>query len=340
MSAGAPVASPHTAEESAERELRESLGPILEQDGRIVVGPWMSELGFEVLYWIPFLRWLAEAYELEPSRLVAVSRGGVGHLYADVCASYVEIFDHMEVDEFRRLVEQRWADEGGQKQTRLGPWDEAVLTAAGAELGWSGEPVVHPSLMYRLFRSYWRDAMTLEHVRRHTRHERFAPPADAVPAQELPDDYVAARFYFSNAFPASEANREIVRSTLESIASERDVVLLHTGLEIDDHRELDAVAGERVHRPLLDADPATNLRAQSALIASASAFVGTYGGFAYLAPGYGVPTFAFTAGETYLPSHFDLARDVARRLGSSFTLVDVLAFDFLAGLAPAPAEAR
>ena len=41
----------------------------------ILAGPWLSEVGFETLYWIPFLRWVKLAFRLDPSRVVAVSRG-------------------------------------------------------------------------------------------------------------------------------------------------------------------------------------------------------------------------------------------------------------------------
>ena len=49
--------------------LRKSSGPIL-------VGPWISEVGFEVLYWIPFLNWALKAFGLDERRLIVVSRGG------------------------------------------------------------------------------------------------------------------------------------------------------------------------------------------------------------------------------------------------------------------------
>ena len=60
---------------------------------RIVVGPWLTEVGFELLYWIPFVRWLQTTFELEPERLVVVSRGGVASWYAAVSPHYVEILD-------------------------------------------------------------------------------------------------------------------------------------------------------------------------------------------------------------------------------------------------------
>src|SRR5688500_20269007 len=45
-------------------------------DGPIIAGPWLSEVGYEALYWVPFLRWFCAAYRIAPERLIAMSRGG------------------------------------------------------------------------------------------------------------------------------------------------------------------------------------------------------------------------------------------------------------------------
>ncbi len=57
--------------------------------------------------------------------------------------------------------------------------------------------------------------------------------------------------------------------------------------------------------------PETNLATQTAAVSGARAFVGTYGGLAYLAPFLGVPAVSFTTepGEV-LSWHYDLARRV------------------------------
>ena len=47
----------------------------------IVVGPWLSEVGFELLYWIPFLNWVKTYRPFDPERMVVVSRGGAGIWY-------------------------------------------------------------------------------------------------------------------------------------------------------------------------------------------------------------------------------------------------------------------
>ena len=52
----------------------------------LVVGPWISEVGYETLYWLPFLRWVQAAFRLEPNRVIAVSRGGAEAWYSDIAA--------------------------------------------------------------------------------------------------------------------------------------------------------------------------------------------------------------------------------------------------------------
>ena len=82
---------------------------VLGRSGRpIILGPWLSETGFELLYWIPFLAW-AKAYgNFDPDRLVVVSRGGAAPWYRHITPHYEEIFSFYTPDEFR--VAQRAAD--------------------------------------------------------------------------------------------------------------------------------------------------------------------------------------------------------------------------------------
>ncbi len=66
------------------KEARE-LVTVLGRSGKpIILGPWLSETGFELLYWIPFLAW-AKAYgNFDPDRLIVVSRGGAAPWYRHI----------------------------------------------------------------------------------------------------------------------------------------------------------------------------------------------------------------------------------------------------------------
>jgi hypothetical protein len=134
---------------------------------------------------------------------------------------------------------------------------------------------------------------------------------------DLPARYVAVKFYFNECFPATPQNRAFVRDSLRFLAAKSPVVALSTGLNIDDH------AGDRVdehgvrHLPE-GIDPARNLHIQSAIVARADAFVGTYGGFSYLAPFHGVKSLAFYSDEGgFSPKHLHMARSAFDGIGAA-----------------------
>ena len=75
-------------------------------------------------------------------------------------------------------------------------------------------------------------------------------------------------------------------------------------------------------------------------MASAQAFYGTYGGFSYLAPLYGVDSLSFYSDPRRFNSrHLDLAQRVfARRGGASFSALDVRDLEHLASALGAPGQ--
>jgi hypothetical protein len=106
--------------------------------------------------------------------------------------------------------------------------------------------------------------------------------------------------------------------------------MLDTGLTLDDHDDYSFAAASRVHglRGLLR--PQDNLAVQSAIIARASAFVGTCGSVAWLAPMLGVNTTAVLADPKFLHGHLQVARrvyQVSRAAG--FSPLDISALDQL-----------
>src|SRR5687768_11270109 len=113
----------HRTEWAIEDELEATIG----KGRRLVVGPWISEVGFEALYWVPFLHWVRTAFHLDPDRVVAVSRGGVGAWYDGVASQYVEIWDQIDPVEFAR----RNALRGVAKHYEPSELDAHILDAVG-----------------------------------------------------------------------------------------------------------------------------------------------------------------------------------------------------------------
>jgi hypothetical protein len=134
---------------------------------RIVFGPWPGDTASELLYWAPFVRWTQTHFELDPERLVAISRGGVAHWYEGACATYVEAGQRVDLPDAAFFPA------------------EAVLALVDEYRGGAAAP---RPLMKRAL------------------HRHLPAPQDPV-ADGLPPRYVAAAVESSPAFPETEANR-------------------------------------------------------------------------------------------------------------------------------------
>jgi len=292
--------------------LERNLAALASGSDTIVAGPWLGEVGFELLYWVPFLRWFAERFHVAPERLLVVSRGGTAAWYRPFAANYREIFDYLSPEEFRRRHDERLTANGEQKQTQVLAFERQLLRELTGDV--EHRSMLHPSTMYGLFNPFWWRHLDETWVHAHAVYARLAaaPPAGLT----LPDrPYTAVKFYFNDCFPATDDTRAFVRRTLQELASRGPVVSLATGLRIDDH-DGDAHGLPGVQPLPADLHPRDNLGAQAAIVAGASAFVGTYGGFSYLAPFLGVRTTAFYANEGFSARHLGMAR-------SAFASLDV-----------------
>ncbi len=282
-------------------------------DHPVIAGPWLSEVGYEALYWVPFLRWVTEAFRLDPARVVAVSRGGVGAWYRGVANRYAEIWDYVSPETFAARIEER----GKVKQLELSAFDREIAAAVEQRLGLSGARVLHPSLMYRLFSMFWSGHRPLSFIDSHTRYVRIET-ADIVDLPHLPPEYVAVKFYAARSMPDTLSVRTLLARQVAAMAEQMPVVLLDTGLVLDEHADYDLAGGSRVvsARPWMT--PQNNLGVQTQIIARARAFVGTCGSVAWLAPMLGVNTSALFVDPKWLHAHLGVALRAAHRLGGGY----------------------
>lgn len=293
--------------------MHRELEDVLAGDRPIVAGPWLGEVGFEVLYWLPFLTWAVSQYAELSERLVVISRGGVSGWYEQVTARYLDLFDLHDFEGFQARHERRSRrvkDAGAtRKQTAADAWDLEVLEWAGRELG---EPVsqLHPGIVHR----------------RRKFISALPPPALSKPPRllDLPERYVAVRFYRNRVLRGEQAEAFAAEMTA-ALAERVPVVSLNTPVRVDPKHP------DFRHSVTIDLSPRMTLRdnlaVQSAAIAHAEAFIGTYGGLSYVPPLYGVPSHCYwTDPSGIVDAHLRFAR---RSYGDRFK----------AGPRPAVAEA-
>jgi len=313
-------------------ETRELVNAIGRSGRPILIGPWLSETGFELLYWIPFLAWAKSYGNLDASQLVVVSRGGAGAWYRDITTNYEDVLSFYTPDEFRtrnegRILEQR----GRMKHVEVSSFDREIIARVTEKRGLSGVRLLHPSAMYRLFDHFWFQRVPVTLVEAFS---SFAPlpPVDLGDLRgHLPERYVAAKFYGNTALPDTPDNQAFIASYLDALSQHIDVVLLTTGHRFDDHEDMGRVDRSRIHTVEHLMTPATNLDIQTRIISGAEGYVGTYGGFSYAAPLVGTDALTFYSHISgFRFDHLEVAKRVFSGLRrGTFVEMDLRSVDLM-----------
>ena len=257
----------------------------------IVIGPWRSEVGFESLYWLPWLAAWRAKYKIAKGRLIAVSRGGAGIWYD--AAKAVDLYDYVPIDRVRKAMLLDAQTSGSVKQQRMTAWEQKLLPVITHDLGLRRYHVLHPSLMYRQLGPWWDGQMGVNELQQAL---AFTPlPVPATPLSlPLPERYVAVGFYARHTWPLNEELKTWVSSLIDGITKHLPVVLIESGLHADDHIPF-PITGDKVLSLKDHVTPQNNLAVQSAVIAKAQAFIGTYGGTMQLAVRLRKPSIGFYA---------------------------------------------
>lgn len=282
------------------RALRSASGPI-------IVGPWISEVGFELLYWIPFLQWVREVLGMKKENVIAISRGGVASWYANVALEYRDIFDYAAPEEFAQFDRARKL----RRHLHMHAFEQRIVNAAAQDCGIKKFTLIHPSTMYRMFMPFWKQRASVGLVKAYTKFEAFGRKPFDSSFLGLPQEYAAVKFYFNEAFPETEETKQFIRILIGRIAKKIPVVLLNSsGIALDDHAHFRGEFGENIFDVKKHLTPRNNLDIQTKIISRARFFVGNYGGFSYISSLLGVPSFGFYAQGNFAKTHTDVSTRV------------------------------
>jgi hypothetical protein len=269
----------------------------------LLLGPFLGEIGYELEYWIPFLRRELRRHRIPPEQVTVMTRGGAALWYGDFAANALDVLELLSPKEYLPRLEERRREARDAKQLRIETFDRELVACARERLG--PLTVVHPGFMFTRLRGLWFHGRPLDWLWPQVDFRRLAVPVG--PVAGLPDRYVAVKAYFNECLPRTDETQAFLRRTIEVLAERLDVVLLSTGLLVDDHEEW-ATTHPRVHPIEHLLRPADNLAFQTRVIAAAQGLVATYGGFSYLGPFLGVPALTFYEVEQTVPVHLEVLR--------------------------------
>src|SRR5262249_26297929 len=145
----------------------------------------------------------------------------------------LDVLQLLSPDEYLPRLEDRRRRAGDLKQLRWEPFDRELVDLARERMG--AVTVVHPGYMFTRLRGLWFKDESIDML--WPRVEYRLLDVEREPVAGLPADYVAVKAYFNEVLPGSEENRAFFRLAVERLAERTDVVLLSTGLLVDDHEE-------------------------------------------------------------------------------------------------------
>lgn len=313
-----PHADGPTGEMVAVRRLVAKLG---RTERPLIVGPWTSEVGLELLYWIPFLNWVRSYSGIPADRIVVVSRGGVASWYRGVGSTYVDLYDYFTPDQLSARNTET-VTEGRPKGRVMTDLDREVLKLVQQSLKTRNTAHLHPMQMYALFAPFWSHRASARAIDECTSMERFGRLTPSEGLSFLPARYVAVKFSFNETFPDTAKTRAFVHEVVERLTSVTDVVWLGSSLDV---APADCPQSTRLTRIDPHLSPRNNLEVQTRVISSADAFVGSFGGMAYLPAMCGVRALVFYGKPDRIPEHHvAVARRGFERLApGSLTLLSV-----------------
>jgi hypothetical protein len=291
---------------SSARRTEQALRRAARSGRRILLGPFLGEIGYELEYWIPFMRRELHRHGVDRDRVTVMTRGGAALWYQDFAAHELDILELLAPDRYLTLLEGRRARARDLKQLRIERLDRELIALARERLG--PVTVIHPSLMFARLRGLWFKGTPLADLQPRL---DFRPlEVEAEPLSGLPQRYVAVKAYFNECLPETPENERFLSSVIGRLATVAEVVLLSTGLSVDDHREWET-RQHRVHSIEHLLRPEDNLAVQTRIIAGSRGLVATYGGFSYLGALLGVPTLTFYEIEQTVPVHLAVLRAAA-----------------------------
>lgn len=256
----------------------------------IIIGPWLSEIGYEILYWIPFLKkHLEHLIQDKNKKFIVISRGGVKNWY-----SFLENFEYFEIfDIDKKKISKHLAHRKNslsQKQWDISKLDNYYLNnvCKKKNLNTNDCQIVHPSVLFKNLKSYLNANLAPNYVFQYLSHSNNSLAINSDHSMDYLKPFVAIKLYESSILNLKHDQSFFINKinlVLNKINKKYNLVYLDFKIE-DDHKDLVInMSGHKtysINEIYSNIDESNNIYFQDALIQNSEFLVSTYGGFCYL----------------------------------------------------------
>jgi hypothetical protein len=283
----------------------------------IVIGPWFSELGFELLYWVPFLNHVMTGDIWKEKNVITVSRGGVEELYRFIPNRHINLLEFYTQVEWSKATSRVWGKLGGLKQSQFVSEEIELLRMIRnhTDVCKTGRTLVlHPSIMFSLFRPFWRNKDWNASL-----VEKYLDFPELSPGKT--ENYCAVKIYSRPSLLLDNETSSAIRSLLDAEALPLRIIVSDS--YEDDHEVMMLKSTQRAQVIHIE-DYVSNLHEQFVVIKESRACYTTYGGLSYFGLYQGKPSFGlYSDSSKFDQQHLKVANILARKFGTELVLIQV-----------------
>jgi len=255
-----------------------------------IIGPWLSEIGYEILYWVPFLKkHLEHLIQDKNKKFIVISRGGVKNWYSFLeNFEYFEIFDLDKKKIFKHLSQRK--NSLSQKQWDFSKLDNYYLKQVCEKKNLNKDDclIIHPSVLFRNLKPYLNGNLAPNYVFKYLNHSNNSFVINLDQGLDYLKPFVAIKLYESSILRLKKNESffiDKINLVLNKLDRKYKLVYLDFKIE-DDHKDL--VLNKSGHKTYSINDvysninESNNIYLQDNLIQNSEFLVSTYGGFCYL----------------------------------------------------------
>jgi hypothetical protein len=285
---------------------------ISNSDKKIIIGPFYSEVGYEILYWFPFISWLTQ-YSIKEN-LYFIGRGGLSRQFFPnsnhICL--IEKFNTKFVNSL--IIDNSDNFNGSLKQKKSTANDLEIIKNLGFSID---DLIVYPSFLFRAYKRYYGGSYGVKFLRLFDNIEFY----ENIKRDDTKNsNIVVFKLYQSSSFNILKNKTNIYRLFEKLLDLSFEIQILTTN-KLDDHDQLQIDLKFYPGIKVIYVSDENNLDCQLNYIKKSKYFISTYGGASYLGPLMGVHTIALADKpyEWYDSPHFQKFVNILNNLNNNST---------------------
>lgn len=274
--------------------------------GPIAVGPFYSEVGYELIYWYPYINWLLSDVEMD--RVHFVGRGQLSRVFFKTAHHHC-LVEKLGRAEYMKIIEMNSKSfSASLKQKAINDIDAELIQSMAGDVKIS----INARELFRHYKKFYQEYFG----------RRFLGSTenyDFLDGKRFKDSdgSVVVKLYNSSASSLNEAKVERLFKVIQQRHPKAKIRILVSN-QYDDHEQFIGSGAVGREIELLKVPDVANLEFQADVLATAGHFYTNYGGMSYLGPMLGVNTTAIADNPHfwYSNAHFMKFCEMLRQIDS------------------------